>query len=285
MPNPFKQLLHRVQHGGGMMADAPPVQEYVTPPPSMEAEQDPTAWLINSSWAEVILLHAHEVKLMAMFAYVLLHGYKLYPKLPQQCAVSFRFISLMLASTGGGIIVPILINSIPVTLLDSYPMAGFIPAFLIHEFFPLIREVISLSPILKITLITLYECNRAKVVCTLIKAATAAIPASEFKDLALFGPIFCGTIAGCGGAFLPWNKGLDPIKESGLQQPMFTALCAATCFHLFINTSLSDGVAKAADKAQLIMAFYFILHNVYTTFLASEASPAPTKVTAAKKKN
>ena len=164
-------------------------------------------------------------------------------------------------------------------------MVGFIPAFLIHEMFPIIREVIGLSPILKGTLITMYECNRAKVVCTLIKAAAAAIPPSEFKDLALFGPIFCGTIAGCGGAFLPMNKGLDPIKELGLQQPMFTALCAATCFHLFMHTSLSQGVEQAAYKAQLVMAFYFILHNLYTTFFVGAAKPAPAKVAPAKKTN
>ena len=43
------------------------------PEPDIKVD-DPTAWMIDSSLAEVLLLHAHEVKLMAMFAYVLLHG-------------------------------------------------------------------------------------------------------------------------------------------------------------------------------------------------------------------
>ena len=55
---------------------------------------------------------------------------------------------------------------------------------------------------------------RASVVMKLTYAAGNAIPPSEFS-FAVFGPIMCGTIAGCGGAFLPFNKGLSPIQKSG----------------------------------------------------------------------
>lgn len=50
-------------------------------------------------------------------------------------------------------------------------------------------------------MIILYETLRAFVVCKLTIAAGNAIAPSEF-DFPIFGPIFCGTIAGCGGAFL-----------------------------------------------------------------------------------
>jgi hypothetical protein len=36
--------------------------------------EDPTAWLIDSGFAEFLLLHTHEIKYMAMFGYTFLHG-------------------------------------------------------------------------------------------------------------------------------------------------------------------------------------------------------------------
>ena len=164
--------------------------------------------------------------------------------------------------TGGGILVPIFINTIPVSLgNDAYPIAiG--ASFLLHNYFPILREVVSLSPALKAGLIFMYENQRASVVCKLTAASAAAIPATEFS-FPLFGPIFCGAVAGCGGAFLPLNKGLDPI-EGGLASNMLTAFVAATCFHLFLNTSLSEGVEDAAKKAQVTMACFFIASSLHT---------------------
>jgi len=156
-----------------------------------------------------------------------------------------------------------------------------IVAYLIHEFYPMIREVIGLSPVFKVLLICMYECNRAFVLVKLTKAASAAIAPSEF-DFAVFGPIFCGAIGGCGGAFLPLSKGLDPIKEGGLAQPMYSALIAATCFHFFMHTSLSDGVIEPVKKAQLVIAVSFIIHNIYTTYFTGAAHG---HVSAEKKKN
>jgi hypothetical protein len=126
---------------------------------------------------------------------------------------------------------------------------------------------------------------RASVVVKLTGAAGKAIPPSEF-DFALFGPIFCGTIAGCGGAFLPLNKGLDPIKD-GLAPPMFSAFIAATFYHLFLNTSLSAGVLDAPKKAHVIVALWFILYGLYSagifTAPAKELAPVEKELTTAAK--
>ena len=165
--------------------------------------------------------------------------------------------------------VPIFTNGIPVTLQDTYPIV-IIMAFLVNEYYPLIREIIGLSPVIKVPLIVMYESNRAFVITKLVKAAAAAIGPSEFS-FPLFGPIFCGTIAGCGGAFLPMNKGLSPIQENGLQQPMFSAFIAATCFHLFYATSLSEGVIDKHPKGQLVMALFFISGNIYETYFKGAA--------------
>ena len=191
-------------------------------------------------------------------------GCKLFPSLPKDASGAYKFVAMCFQCTGGGIIVPLLINAIPVTLgKDAYPICIFI-SFLIRQYFPVLREVLQLSPIFKIAATILFECQRASVVFKLTTAAVTQIPASDFS-FAIFGPIFCGAIGGCGGAFLPMSKGLDPIKN-GLAQPMYTAFFAAAGIHLFLSTSLSDGVQDAEKKAQLMMALYFIASNLYNAF-------------------
>lgn len=57
---------------------------------------------------------------------------------------------MVLACTGGGTLVPIFINSIPVSLSqDAYPIA-IIASFLLHQYVPILREIMGLSPILKV---------------------------------------------------------------------------------------------------------------------------------------
>lgn len=113
--------------------------------------------------------------------------------------------------------------------------------------------------------------------------AGSTIPASEFS-FPLFGPIFCGALSGCGGAFLPLDKGLTPIKDSGLAQPMLSALIGATCVHLFLSTSLSDGVIDAKKKAQVGLAVFFIGYNLYSTFGSQLFAPAAKESSSSVKK-
>lgn len=120
----------------------------------------------------------------------------------------------------------------------------------------------------QMVVILFYEMIRAKVVTTFTVGAAAAIAPSTFS-FPVFGPIMCGTIAGCGGAFLPLNKGLDPIA-SGMQTPMITAFTGATAMHLFLNTSLSEGVVDAKSKAHLHLAVYFIAVGLVTGLGLSE---------------
>jgi hypothetical protein len=118
---------------------------------------------------------------------------------------------------------------------------------------------------------------RAMVVVKLTTAAGLAIAPTEFS-FPLFGPIFCGTVAGCGGAFLPLSKGLDPIKDNGLAPPMLSAFVAALSFHLFINTSMSDGIKDAKLKAHVAVSTWFILHGWYQAGIFNLApAPAPKK--------
>jgi len=63
---------------------------------------------------------------------------------------SYKFVNMIMACTGGGILVPIFINSIPVPMAqDAYPIAIFI-SFMLHTYFPIMREVVDLSPVFKV---------------------------------------------------------------------------------------------------------------------------------------
>lgn len=222
----------------------------------IETPVDPTAWMIDNDIANFVLVHQKEVLYMCMLGYTFVHGSKVFAAAPKNAAFSYKLVSMILACTGGGILVPLFINSIPVPLAnDAYPIAILI-SFAIHYYFPIVWEVISLVPMVKASLIVLYEIVRAKVVLTFTIGANAAIAPSLFS-FALFGPIMCGTIGGCGGAFLPLSKGLDPIAN-GMAYPMTTACIGATMVHLFLNTSYSDGVINAKEKAHLHLALMFI---------------------------
>ena len=63
--------------------------------------------------------------------------------------------------------------------------------------------------------------------------------------------------------FLPLDKGLKPIKEKGLAPPMFSAFVGTAFLHLFLNTSLSDGVKNAEMKAQAVVSTWFIVYGYY----------------------
>jgi hypothetical protein len=196
----------------------------------------------------------------------------LFGTLPPTASTSYKFVSMIFQCTGGGILVPIFLNAIPVPLSqDAYPMAILV-SFLIHNYFPIMRDIMNLSPVFKTAMIILYECLRAAVVVKFTALAGKVIPASDF-DIAIFGPIFCGTIGGCGGAFLPFNKGLDPIKN-GMAQPMVSAGIAATFYHLFTHTSLSAGVQHADKKAHVLVAVFFIAHHLSTAFPALKPPPS-----------
>ena len=58
---------------------------------------------------------------------------------------------MIMACTGGGILVPIFINKIPVPLSqDAYPLAILV-SFFLHQYVPVLREVLGLSKLFKVS--------------------------------------------------------------------------------------------------------------------------------------
>eukprot|EP00934_Nitzschia_sp_Nitz4_P002548 Nitzschia sp. Nitz4//scaffold11_size288233//262597//263681//NITZ4_000820-RA/size288233-processed-gene-0.190-mRNA-1//1//CDS//3329534212//2538//frame0 len=237
------------------------------------APHDPTGWIVDNVIGQFVLMNTDEIKYMAMFGYTFLHGCKVFKTIGEDAPFSYKFVYMLMACTGGGILVPIFINSIPVPLAqDAFPITIFI-SFCLHATYPILREIMDLSAVFRAAMVFLFETMRAFIVTKLTLAAAAAIPASDFS-FPVYGPIFCGTIAGCGGAFLPFSKGLGPIKEKGMAPPMFSAFVAATFFHLYVQCS--PDVVNVVEKGRVLVALYFILegfsNNGILDFMSSGSS-------------
>jgi hypothetical protein len=203
-------------------------------------------------------------------------GCKLFSTLPPHSSFLYKYVSMILQCTGGGIIVPILINYIPVPIgQDSYPII-ITCSFVLHYYFPFLRDVTRQSPILQGTFIVLYETMRAAVVVKFIQLAHRHIPPSEFS-IPVFGPIICGTIAGCGSYFIPFHKGLDAIKD-GIPSAMISAFIAAVAYHCLVHTTaLSQYVHTApAQKGQVLVAIFFIAYHFTNDFHPLKLPPPPT---------
>jgi uncharacterized membrane protein YeiH len=128
-------------------------------------------------------------KYMCLLGYTFMHGCKVFKNFDNKDSNAYKLISMILACTGGGILVPIFLNSVPVPLsMDSYPIA-ILTSFLIHTYFPILREVLQLSAVFKAAVVFLYEVLRAMVVVKFTYAAGNTIAPSEF-EFAIFGPIF-----------------------------------------------------------------------------------------------
>ena len=123
---------------------------------STNVDNDPTSWIINNELANFVLMNTNEIKYMCMIGYTFLHGCKVFKKIGgnssnEKTFSAYKLITMMLACTGGGILVPIFLNTIPVTIaIDAYPIAILV-SFVIHTYFPILREVVELSPYFKVS--------------------------------------------------------------------------------------------------------------------------------------
>lgn len=107
------------------------------------------AWWVDSLPARPSVLSIMNSFSCLLLCFMLI-GSKVFKSAPKDACFSFKLVSMVLACTGGGILVPIFINQIPVTLAnDAYPIAVLV-SFVIHYYFPIVREVVNISPIVKV---------------------------------------------------------------------------------------------------------------------------------------
>lgn len=173
----------------------------------------------------------------------------------------YGIASCVLAATGGGILVPLFINGLPVPLANDCYLIIMASNYMLLKYVPALGSVYQESHTLQFFGILGFETMRASVVTGLTLASSAAIPASYFS-FPLLGPIICGTLGGCGGAFMPLSKGLEPL--SSLTNPMKAAAAAAVGLHLYVN--LVDSSDLNDERGGIAVALFFICISMVAFF-------------------
>ena len=108
-----------------------------------------------------------------------------------------------------------------------------------------------------------YEIQRCHVLMNCTKMAAACLPAQLAVPspgrVAIIGPLIAGTLGGCGGGFMPLDKGLGPI-EKGLNWRMASALINSTWMFLSTQYPASkEAIGLDGDMARFLAVSFFAL--------------------------
>eukprot|EP00752_Nemacystus_decipiens_P001933 g1862.t1 len=134
---------------------------------------------------------------------------------------------------GGGILAPFLLGKPPVMFVNDLivPLVAvcwFVSNRAEGSIFALIN-----TPLMKQVILVLSEIFRANAMCGIVVLSNSVLKAGKHYPIALWGPILLGTIGGCGGLFLPLDKGLQGLKK-GAPWPLQSAFYSSAFFNLFV---------------------------------------------------
>lgn len=138
-----------------------------------------------------------------------------------------------------------------------------------------------------------YEIMRCHVLMNCTKMAAGCLPAQlavpAAGRVAIIGPLIAGTLGGCGGGFMPLNKGLDPLA-GGLNWRIASAMINSTWLFLSMQyPATKDAIGLDGDTARFFAVAFFafcpIVEAVLGTsvFGANPTSPAAAPAGKAKK--
>ena len=141
------------------------------------------------------------------------------------------------ASFGGGIIVPILINETPFPMAHDLAIPSVAACLFLTKSSGRWRGFVQ-GRVGKVLFGTLFEMMRTTIILNWLRAGQRNIATESYfssKHPNFFGPVTCGTIAGCGGAFCFSGAGLDtlsaPAEVAGTFWPAFSALLVSVFYH------------------------------------------------------
>jgi hypothetical protein len=128
---------------------------------------------------------------------------------------------------GGGILAPFLLGRPPVVFVNDLITPTVLVSWLLCQRVPAVVSAMVNLPGPRQVFMLLGETNRFLGVIGMVNLSSGMIAAGPYYPIPVWGPILLGTIAGCGGLFLPFDKGLDGLKEGApykLQSAFYGAL-------------------------------------------------------------
>lgn len=181
----------------------------------------------------------------------------------------FRLLCL---SFGGGTVVPIVLGMRPFPFANDAALTATLVVWWCVHYFPgdLVFKAYKQSTTLRCLVAFLFEVMRGNVILVWLTQAHNVIPAGKYYAVPVWGPILCGSLAGCFGGFLHGGFGAVEKEVSWLVQ---SALYAAAYFHFAVYdpnvspvlSSLSPFGSGAAEEWRVVS------HVSVVAFLAATA--------------
>ena len=103
-----------------------------------------------------------------------------------------------------------------------------------------------------------YEIMRCHVAINCSLMAQAAL-SSSMGRVAIIGPLIAGTLGGCGGGFMPLNKGLDPLSTGLNWRTGSSAINSVWLFLSLQSPSYKDAIGLSAEWAKVCSIAFFAL--------------------------
>lgn len=187
-----------------------------------------------------------------------------------------------LMAFGGGIIAPFLLGKPPVMFVNDLivPLVAvcwFVSNRAEGSIFALIN-----TPLMKQGILVLSEIFRANGMCSVVVLSNSILKAGKHYPIPLWGPILLGTIAGCGGLFLPLDKGLQGLKK-GAPWPFQSAFYGSAFFNVMVydpnvGPYLRDAAnlvleGEPAAQATAIVAGFFCVCAIAQTIMGPAFNP------------
>jgi len=133
-----------------------------------------------------------------------------------------QLVQTAIAAFGGGFLAPMVVAHNPVPLMEeSYLWMVVVAWYLVHNV-PVLSDALAAvmqtgpGKLLFTVFFGVFKTNQIVGAVELaVKALDAEelIPHSRYFEVPIVGPLLCGFLGGCGGAFLPLAQGLAPIEE------------------------------------------------------------------------
>lgn len=177
------------------------------------------------------------------------------------------------AGFGGGFIAPILMGRPSLPLSNDIILPITAVAWYTTHYIPGATRLLT-SKYVKTIWVIFLALFRTHAVCNIVTVATSTLSATPYYPIPLFGPIVVGLLLGCGGQFLPFDKGLT-VVQNGTPWVVQGACITATFYHLmitdktgFLGVSLRNIIGTYSDSTvRVILASMHIITCLSQTLL------------------
>lgn len=151
---------------------------------------------------------------------------------PQPVYWLYSLVMSYLSAFGGGTVAPVLIGRPSFVLNNDFNIFACVCVWYIVNH--LNGTVLFNHPALKVVWLLMLAIFRANAATNMVTVASGIFAPTKYYPIPILGPIVVGTLLGCLGQFLPFDKGLTPIKNN-TPWPVQAAFLTSTFYHLMIN--------------------------------------------------